>query len=230
MSKNFILGIDTCTRWLNLALLDESGGVAGEVHEEVATHTTRLVPALSALLTSGVAERRDLRALGVVVGPGSFTGLRVGLSSTLGLSKALAIPAFGLDSLTALALASGGEGEGVALLDARRSQVYARWFAGSGARAFPLGEPEALSPLRLMSEGRIPAWAAGDGVPLVLDWPSSTVLAPGIPNLALPAARRAWEGLRSGFRPDSLEPLYVRPPDVRAETAKQRNSETGGGA
>jgi tRNA threonylcarbamoyladenosine biosynthesis protein TsaB len=210
-----VLGIDTCTRWLNLALLGEGGEVTGEVHEEVATHSTRLVRALDALLVAAAGTRSDLRALGVIVGPGSFTGLRVGLAAALGLSKALAVPAFGLDSLTALAVASGGEGEGVVLLDARRSQVYARWFRSSGGKRVPDGEARAEAPEDILGRGRLPLWAAGDGVPLVSPWPAETVLKPGIPNLAVPAARRAWEGLLSGSRPDNLEPLYVRPPDVR---------------
>lgn len=210
-----ILGIDTCTRWLNLALVGEGGEVVGEVREEVATHTTHLVPALDALLAARGAVRSDLKALGAVAGPGSFTGLRVGLSTALGLSKALGIPAFALDSLTALALASGGEGEGVALLDARRSQVYARWFLREGERARALSEPQAAAPGEILQSGRTPAWAAGDGVPLVPGWPPATALYPDIPNLAVPAARRAWEALRAGESPQTLEPLYVRPPDVR---------------
>lgn len=215
MERSMVLGIDTCTRWLNLALVEDGGAVVGEVHEEVATHTTRLVPALDALLVSCAVGRADLSATGVIVGPGSFTGLRVGLAAALGLAKALTIPVFGLDSLTALARAAAGEGEGVALLDARRSQVYARWFVRQGGEAAPLGEPKALSPVELLQDGTVPAWASGDGVPLVPHWPPSVVLNPRIPNLAVPAARSALEALKAGKPGEEPQPLYVRPPDAR---------------
>ena len=179
------------------------------------THTTRLVPAVDELLLGAGAVRGDLAAVGAVVGPGSFTGLRVGLAAALGLSAALGIPAYGLDSLTALALSVDAPGDGVALLDARRSQVYCRRFLGSGPAARPVSEPVAIPPADVLLGGPEPAWAAGDGVALVGGWPPATRLFPGIPNLALPAARRALEALAAGIATEELTPLYVRGADVR---------------
>ena len=215
MGKGIVLGLDTCTRWLNLALLDDSGRAMASLQEEVPTHTTRLVAAVDGLLKSCGAQREDLSAVGVVVGPGSFTGLRVGLSAALGLSFSLALPTYGLDSLTAIALACDAEGEGVALLDARRSQVYARRFLKMGPEVRPLCEPEAVAPAEVLAGGWKPAWAAGGGVEFVAEWPPATRLFPGIANLALPAARRALLGLMAREPSEELAPLYVRAPDVR---------------
>lgn len=209
-----VLGIDTSTFWLNLALVDGSGAVQAERHEFVKTHTTRLVPALDALLEEARADRSRLLALGVVVGPGSFTGLRVGLAAGRALGQALGIPAFGMDSLTALAHASQGEGEGLALLDARRAQVYAARFLRRQGRVERRSDTRSVAPEEVL-QGFSPAWAIGDGVGLVPGWPRGCRLDPAVPNLALPAARAALDRLGRGEAGDPIAPLYVRPPDVR---------------
>jgi tRNA threonylcarbamoyladenosine biosynthesis protein TsaB len=208
------LGMDTCTRWLNLALLGSEGEVLAQVHEEVQTHTTRLVPALQALFVEARRAAAELGAIGVVLGPGSFTGLRVGLAAAQGVSAALGVPTFGVDSLTALALRSEGQGEGVALLDARRRQVYARRFRREGSLVTALGEPAALDPSEAIHFDRSD-WAIGDGVPLVSAWPSRCLLQPAVPNLALSAAAQARVGLASGQEGSALVPLYVRAPDAK---------------
>ena len=227
MSRRVVLGIDTCSKWLNLALVDGDGEVLGEVHEQVPTHATKLVAGIEALLPSGSPDKGSLAALGVVLGPGSFTGLRVGLAAAEGLSAALGLPVFGIDSLSALALSSSGEGEGLALLDARRRQVYAGRFLRRAGKAAALGEPEALPPHELDEAVSNCAWAIGDGVGMVRGWRAACLLEPGIPNLALPAARSALEALRAGSEPAILTPLYVRPPDVREPGEKEL---TGRGA
>jgi len=209
-----VLGMDTCTRWLNLALVGSDGELLAQAHEEVQTHTTRLVPALDALFLKAGRGKTELVAIGVVLGPGSFTGLRVGLAAAEGLSAALGVPAFGLDSLTALALRSEGQGEGMALLDARRRQVYARRFTREGGVVAARGEPAALDPSEAIHFERSD-WAIGDGVPLVSSWPPRCVLQPEVPNLALSAAWHAREHAESGVPATALVPLYVRAPDAK---------------
>jgi len=221
------LGMDTCTRWLNLALLGKGGETLAQVHEEVQTHTTRLVPALEALFLQTGRAATELVAIGVVLAPGSFTGLRVGLAAAEGLSAALGVPAFGVDSLTALALRSEGQGEGVALLDARRRQVYARRFRRVSRLVTALGEPAALDPSEAMHFERSD-WAIGDGCPLVSAWPSRCLLQPEVPNLALSAAAHAREQAESGRPWTALVPIYVRAPDAR-EPGKMMDGRIGRG-
>jgi tRNA threonylcarbamoyladenosine biosynthesis protein TsaB len=207
--------MDTCTRWLNLALVGREGEVLAQVHEEVQTHTTRLVPALDALFLKTGLTATALAAIGVVLGPGSFTGLRVGLAAAEGLSAAVHAPTFGIDSLTALAEAASGEGEGIALLDARRARVYACRFRRENGRTTALGEPLELDPKVPFPDCWNPAWAVGDGVPLVGAWPDECALQPVIPNLAIPAARVALVRLIAGEAVSPLMPLYVRQPDAK---------------
>jgi tRNA threonylcarbamoyl adenosine modification protein YeaZ len=207
------LGIDTCTRWLNLALVSEEGAVVGEFRESLATHTTRLAPEIRNLLERSGLAPRDLCAIGAVVGPGSFTGLRVGLAAAAGMSQALAVPTYGISSLEALARACSFEGRGLAILDARRSEVYAQGFTRTGEAVVAEGDALALDPSRIGAEGI--AWAIGDGVPLIPRWSPETARISEVPNLAVPAARRARERRLAGDSPPPLLPLYVRPPDVR---------------
>jgi tRNA threonylcarbamoyladenosine biosynthesis protein TsaB len=224
VTRSVVLGMDTCTKWLNLALVDGAGEVLGEVHEEVRTHATRLVAGIESLLPVGSPERASLTAIGVVLGPGSFTGLRVGLAAAEGLSAALGLPVFGIDSLTALASCSRADGEGLALLDARRNQVYAARFSRGGGTLTPLGEPAAVAPGDLRNVVSSCGWAIGDGVGLVEGWPDRCLLQSAVPNLAVPAARMAMKALRDGFAPTALTPLYVRPPDVREPGEKELKS------
>lgn len=207
------LGIDTCTRWLNLALLTADGEPLAEFRESLPTHTTHLVPEIRNLLARGGAGPKDLVALGVVLGPGSFTGLRVGLAAAAGLAQALSIPAHGLSSLEALARACPAQGPGLALLDARRSEVYVQPFRKERNRIESRGEPASLIPSSVPVGGCV--WAIGDGVPLVPAWPKDCTLFPEIPNLAIPVATEARIRLLAGEEAPPLSALYVRAPDVR---------------
>ena len=214
IARDLVLGIDTSTRWLNLALV-RGGEVVCRFREEVPTHATRLAPEVAALLDAAEAPTRSIAAVGVVCGPGSFTGLRVGLASALGFARALEVPVYGLDTLTALVRAYGLPGEGAAVLDARRREVYWRRYASPDGSPSPLGEAVSAPPAALEGSLEGLEWAVGDGVPLVTGWPASCRLEPEIPNMAIPAALNALAMLASNREAEPLEPLYVRPPDVR---------------
>jgi tRNA threonylcarbamoyladenosine biosynthesis protein TsaB len=215
MDRPAILGIDTSTFWLNLALIDLGGHLLCGRHQLVKTHATCLAPAVEELLGTVRLGAPQLSAIGVVLGPGSFTGLRVGLAAAEGYGQALGLPLYGIGSLQALAESVEDEGEGIALLDARRSEVYACRYRREGGRAIPMGEAESLAPAALVGASRKARWAVGDGVALVPSWPEGCVLRQGIPNLAVAAAYRALESLHAGRAGEAVAPLYVRAPDVR---------------
>ncbi len=208
-----VLGLDTSTFLLQAALLREDGSLAAELREEVPTHTPRIPGAIEGLLQEAGLSAGRLAAVGVTRGPGSFTGLRVGLAAALGLGKGLGIPVYGLSTLEAVARAFPGEGRGVVLLDARRGEVYAQPFLREGGEVRPLEPARSLPPATLQ-----PAdfeWAAGDGVALVAGWPPSCRLFPGVGGAAVQAALQALRERTAGRAPEPLSPLYVRPPDVR---------------
>ncbi len=215
METKLFLGIDTCTKWLNIALLDIDEVPLAVLREEVTTHATRLQTGIEEVLARADVAFSAIAAMGVVVGPGSFTGIRIGLASVLGLSTATGTPVYGLSSLAALSRSCDEEGEGIALLDARRSEVYAqRFFKGpDGMEA--IGPASSTAPARLLEKGDPPRWAIGDGVVLVPGWPPSCRLHASIPNLGLPAAAEARSAFLAGREAETPRPLYVRAPDAR---------------
>lgn len=157
--------------------------------------------------------------IGVTVGPGSFTGLRVGLAFALGLGAALDRPVVGISTLDALAASAPLDQAGglvVAAIDARRGQVYARLFR-HGA---PLDEAEALS----LETARDVILTASNGAPPVLIGSGAAVLAEAFPEafaaalqIALPApALETVAALALAADPTTAppRPLYLRAPDA----------------
>ncbi len=113
------------------------------------THSERLMPLLDQLLTESGIEREQLGAIAVAAGPGSFTGLRIGVSTARGLAQALNIPAVPVCTLIALAEVVPTPGALICpLLDARRNQAYTSLYRRSAEPPFSLETliaPAALS-------------------------------------------------------------------------------------
>ncbi len=142
----WLLALDTSTMSTALAL-----GRVGESAPELvamATHDDRAAPAssllaprISALLAEAGIAARELGAVACGIGPGTFTGTRVALATAKGLAFALPCPLFALSTLAALAGGAARDGEVLALLDARRAEVYAARFKLDGAGPHARGEP-----------------------------------------------------------------------------------------
>lgn len=121
------LGIDSATRYLALALWSPDGGLLAAYREDIGRdHAARIVPELQHLFERARSAPDSVAGIGVGVGPGSYTGVRVGLATAKGLARAWQVPLAGASTLAALALAGLAPGEtGAAALDARRGNVYA---------------------------------------------------------------------------------------------------------
>lgn len=98
-----LLALDTATRNASIALYDETGVLAETTWCTRENHTVELMAQIVHLLDLAHAPKSDLRAIGVALGPGSFTGLRVGMSVAKGLAYGCAIPLFGVPTLDAVA-------------------------------------------------------------------------------------------------------------------------------
>ena len=104
-SRAWVLGLDTSGAAGGLALLEREGETLAERALGAGARGARaLMPALDLLLHEAGVRKENLAAVGAAVGPGTFTGLRIGLSTAKGLSLALGIPLYGVSSLEALAL------------------------------------------------------------------------------------------------------------------------------
>ncbi|OYX58282.1 MAG: tRNA (adenosine(37)-N6)-threonylcarbamoyltransferase complex dimerization subunit type 1 TsaB [Brevundimonas subvibrioides] len=196
--------LDACT-----AAVFEEGRALGLRSEVMARgHSERL----GGFVRDAVAEAgggfEALDRIGVTVGPGSFTGLRVGLAFAQGLGAALGLPVVGISTLAALARsADGGQGTTAAVIDARRGQVYLQLFE----TGHPASEPEAVSLEDAIARLADRSWRiTGSGATLV-GGEVSTVTAPD------PAALAALTvALDPAIHPP--RPLYLRAPDATPPT------------
>lgn len=163
-----------------------------------------------------------LDRIGVTVGPGSFTGLRVGLAFALGLGQALGRPVVGLSSLTGLAASveGGPAGPVAAVIDARRGEVYLQTFLDGEALEPPRALAIEAARVALSSTGRAWRWA-GDGAVLVSPETGPVPLAPTIQALA-----RLTATLDPADHP--ARPLYLRAPDATPPTRLPGQARTPG--
>jgi len=212
-----LLVVDTALGLCTVAVRDGAHTVARS--EPMARgHQEALAPLAQAVMAETGLAFSDLDGVGVTVGPGSFTGLRVGLAFAQGLGAALGRPVVGLSTLDALAASVAPDGLPVAaVIDARRGQVYARLFDDAGepldaAGATPLGDLAsrlalARSPGRLVGTGAaLAAEAAPSWTPVPLEGPSAEAM-----------IRLAAAALSQGA-PDAPRPQYLRAPDATPPT------------
>jgi tRNA threonylcarbamoyladenosine biosynthesis protein TsaB len=174
-----ILGLDTATRATTVAVLDVGSGMVAARRDdpppgERPRHTTRLLELAVEALGEAGHGWGDLSRIAVGIGPGTFTGLRIGISTARALAAARDLPLVGVSTLRSLAHGAAGaaadEGRAVlAVLDARRAEVFAAGWspdAVTDPEAQPLLAPRALSPQELAEAAPAPAggWlAVGEG-------------------------------------------------------------------
>ena len=170
-----LLAIDTAGPACAVALARENSEGAEILARSVETigrgHAERLMPMIEATLASAGASFDDLTRIAVTTGPGSFTGIRVGVAAARGLALALGIPAVGIGSLDALALPiamTRREGTVVAALDAKRGEIFAA--AKDLASGALLIEAASMRPSDLvlrLKQSKQPLILAGNGAPLL---------------------------------------------------------------
>lgn len=121
-----VLGIETSTRRGSVALVEDGRLVAHRAHEQPNAHAERLLPLVTELMRESGWSPGGLDRVAVSIGPGSFTGVRVGMALAQGIALGLAVPVVGVPSLTAMASAVPARipGRRLACLDARRDAVF----------------------------------------------------------------------------------------------------------
>jgi tRNA threonylcarbamoyladenosine biosynthesis protein TsaB len=140
-----ILGIETSTALCGAALVQDGVMTAEEMVRSRAVHSERLMPMIQRLLEGAGMELGDLEAIAISAGPGSYTGLRIGMATAKGLCVSSSIPLVLVSTLESIAFGSGrDDGTVCSLMVARQSEVFAAVYdLSSGGRATLL-EPQAI--------------------------------------------------------------------------------------
>jgi tRNA threonylcarbamoyladenosine biosynthesis protein TsaB len=218
-----ILGLDTSTRRGSLALFDlETGRSFKNEKAETSNHGRALVPEIGQLVESAGLRFQDITGIAVGIGPGSYTGLRVGISVAKTMAEILAIPVVAIDSLILPVIASPGLSHGiwVSIADAQRGAVAesvyrclpetGHWVRSSGPVV------RAWNELERWKSSEIPVILTGPGLDLAARL-GATGLTEAHVESRYPTSEGLTEWIRSRYsseRPieiDRLEPEYLRP-------------------
>ena len=184
-----ILAFETSAKAASVALL-ENGKLLGESYQNTGlTHSQTLLPMAQDLLKSCGYTPQQVEAVAVAAGPGSFTGIRIGVAAAKGFGWGKELPCYGVSTLEAMALSLGAyDGYVVPVMDARRSQVYTATFAVRAGSLTRTVEDRAISLEELGNELKNcekPVFLVGDGSNLCYNTLKDTV-----PNLVLPPEHR----------------------------------------
>ena len=165
-----VMGIETSTMQGGVALLSEQGLLSEYLLNIKATHTERLLPSIDRVLRDAGKTLSQVEGISVATGPGSFTGLRIGLSTAKGLAVAAGKPVIGVSTLEAMAWTLPFCVHQICpILDARKGEIYCALFRHEGDRLIRLMDEAALSPDLLVGRIQERTVFLGDGLPVYGD-------------------------------------------------------------
>ena len=217
-----ILAFETSAKAGSVALLD-GNRLLGESYQNTGlTHSQTIMSMAQSLITACGYTPQQIEAVAVAAGPGSFTGIRIGVAAAKGFAWGAEIPCYGVSTLEAMALNLGVyDGLVVGVMDARRSQVYTATFRAEKGVLTRLTEDRAISLQQLgeeLSQSNCPVYLVGDGSTLTYNTLCSTV-----EQLVMPAEhkmhqRAAGVGLAAAAMIEAglpgngaeLQPNYLR--------------------
>jgi tRNA threonylcarbamoyladenosine biosynthesis protein TsaB len=230
-----VLGIDTSTATAGIAIVDQDGRVLAEARHATAGRGADLLVAIDQVCRDAAVAPSELDAIAIGAGPGSFTGLRIGMATAKGIAFAAGRPLWAVSSLAALAADAREELAGqlllvhadaviCAALDARRGELFAGCYRGGAA----------LGPERVMPPGDLEAWVAelvggeADAAPPVISFAGDALDAhPALAALAdrwlaarTPSGRAVARLALAGARVDITlggAPTYIRPSEAEVK-------------
>lgn len=230
----FILALDTATLVATVAVAAEQRIVAEYTLHHKKTHSQKLMPAIAMLLEEAEVPREQVAGVAVACGPGSFTGLRIGITTAKSLAQVWQVPVLPVPTLDALAFnLTGNPGIICPILDAQRDQVYTALYQ-DGKR---LTDYLAINwrELEEIIEQYDQVTFLGDGVEAfyteIMGLGQKAKLAP--PHLRMPKAGSVallgWELLKHGDIPElfSVSPLYIRKSEAEVNYEKKMGKGEG---
>jgi tRNA threonylcarbamoyl adenosine modification protein YeaZ len=220
-----VLAIDTALEACAAALLDiaRPEAMVRETLPMVRGHAEALMPLIARVMQAAALKFEELDRIAVTTGPGSFTGLRVGIAAARGIALAAAKPAIGLSTLAAFAaplIAADDSGPVVAAIDARHDHVYLHVFGPGGRTLVSPRVASVREAVRAASSGGAPRLVGSGAELLAKAWPADATQ----PTLVDPArapdidwiARLGAAALDTSTPP---KPLYLRAPDAQPQAA-----------
>lgn len=218
-----LLAVDTASRWASVALYDETGLISEFNWRCTSNHTAEVMPTIDLMIRQAHSQIENLEAVATARGPGSFTGLRIGMSIAKGLCLALDIPIITIPTLDIIAYATGDPGNTVyAVLEIGRGRICV------GQYLYQDGLPVAQEEPTIYSEQD---WRPDIGSPVVITGDISVTLAerllaqPDADKIAISSlassARRAgylaelaWMRMKKGQLDDldTISPVYLHQP------------------
>lgn len=222
-----LLALDTATQLMSLALYDGYNLLAEQTWHTDFNHSIQLAPSLQSLLSRANVASTDLTALAVCIGPGSYSGLRVGVSLAKGMAAARHLPLIGISALDIIAAAQPHYSDGlIVVVQAGRERIIVGRYQWRKGHWSPRGEVQLMDWDTLLDSVDGPAHISGEISPA-----GHAILAKAkekaLPITLVPAAFRlrragflaqeAWERFKAdeaGFEAAKLVPFYIKTQDV----------------
>ncbi len=232
-----ILAVDSSSVAGSVALFQGESLLAELFLNVRSTHSEKLLKQIDYLFEETGWKLEDLDFLAVVTGPGSFTGLRIGIATVKGLAQVLNKPVIPVSSLQAVAMNLPLLTVPVcAFLDARKKEVYSQLFKWNAAGPVAIGEARVLPPERLLKELPGKVALVGNGVLLYRDLIDNILadraLIPVATVHQLHASQVAWLALQAWYKgslqnASNILPTYIRPADAELNLSVSQASNPG---
>ena len=204
------LGVSTSTATVGVAVAKDGVVLASSVERTERGHAEALTPAMASVFADAGCTAADLDRIVVDVGPGRFTGMRVGLTAVRTLAHVTGVGVVPVTSLSTLAAAAGDGAEGLAVVDARRGEVFVLGLAGTAP-----AEPVVVTPeeaVALIGDGSVVIGDGADRYAALFAAAGADVRVGFDPD---PAVLAAWAADAAVFPGVEVVPYYVREPDVQ---------------
>ncbi len=226
-SSSTILAIDSTLRRCSVALWQSQSVIAEAEETTPNRQAARLIPLIEQMLDKNKVNYSDISAIACTIGPGSFTGIRIGLATAKAIALAANLPLMGVTTLEAIAWQAAQTAEDnnkiTIAMNAYRGEIYLQSFLWQRGRLMPLTQPQALAVDNALTALPDEGFLAGDAQSLLIDSATASKknLSP-CPETTQPTASAIAElaAQEQRFAPGrEVHPLYIRPPDAKLPTA-----------
>ena len=217
-----ILAVDTATRGMSVSVFRDGVPVVTRACDEMRDQAKSLLPVVMEVLATAKTGFSGLDALAVATGPGSFTGIRVGLAAMQGIALASALPLAGFDNFSLYAPHTGSK-DSLVLLESHRKECFCQLFDQDGEKKGAAFQEDAAG-LAARFAGKDSIVLAGNAVPVLRELEAAGYSAPDIPQdfaaeqssvslgyMLIAAAEQDMDQLADRY---PAKPFYIRPPDV----------------